>query len=307
MDRSLSRLLTRNLIPNSLLLVGNSQERLKEEAHAFARALLGIESEEHPDLLLMAPQGKTAQYSVDTLRQFKEEVYKTPYLARKKVFVFVEAERMPPVSANALLKAFEEPLLSSHIILCSVKPELLLPTVLSRCQKVYLQDRESVPQLPKQFLEILFQAEDSSFAFQLARIEELVTWMETQADLSLEYDEGEEDAGAYQKEQAEKKREGVRSLKLSQMLNSLLLGRLYWVRDLHLLQVNGPETTLFFPQQKERLQQQCLRQKLPSLEQIEAQVQKAITSFERSTPLSHVLFDFLIGEEINERAPFQRN
>jgi hypothetical protein len=306
-DRSLSRLLSRGSIPNSLLLVGNSQEKLKQEVLAFAQTLLGIQSEEHPDLLIMAPQGKTAQYSVESLRQFKDEVYKTPYVAQKKVFILLDAERMPPVSANALLKAFEEPLLTSHIILCTVKPELLLPTVLSRCQKIYLCDHEKVATLPKPYIEILRHIEKPTPGFQLARIEELVTWMEMQADLSLEFAEGEEEAGAYQKEQAEKKREGVRALKLSQMLNALLLAKLYWVRDLHLLSAKGPETALFFRQETEQLQQQILNQKLPSLEQTEAQVKRAMASFERSTPLSHVLFDFLIAEEIDERAPFQLN
>jgi DNA polymerase-3 subunit delta' len=46
---------------------------------------------------------------------------------------------MLPDGANSLLKTFEEPTLDSLIILISSSPEMLLPTIVSRCQLLYFQ------------------------------------------------------------------------------------------------------------------------------------------------------------------------
>jgi DNA polymerase-3 subunit delta' len=65
----------------------------------------------------------------------------TPALARRKVFIVGDAERLVPQpgnqeAANALLKALEEPPADAWLILTSSEPEALLPTVLSRVARV---------------------------------------------------------------------------------------------------------------------------------------------------------------------------
>ena len=62
---------------------------------------------------------------------------RTPALARRKVFVFGDAERLVPQAANpeaanALLKLLEEPPNDTTLILTSSEPGLLLPTIRSR-------------------------------------------------------------------------------------------------------------------------------------------------------------------------------
>lgn len=66
-------------------------------------------------------------------------MYLAPYEAARKVFIILDAERMLPYSANALLKTFEEPAPDAIIILVTGSPAALLPTVLSRCQTIYFQ------------------------------------------------------------------------------------------------------------------------------------------------------------------------
>ena len=53
-----------------------------------------------------------------------------------KIAVIVPAEAMNTATANALLKTLEEPPPRSLLLLVSHRPSLLLPTVLSRCQRV---------------------------------------------------------------------------------------------------------------------------------------------------------------------------
>ncbi|MDY6914848.1 MAG: DNA polymerase III subunit delta' [Candidatus Cloacimonadota bacterium] len=60
--------------------------------------------------------------------------------ARKKVVIIEDAHMMNLNTANAFLKTLEEPPVDSVIILTTDKPNSLLPTVLSRCQKIPFQN-----------------------------------------------------------------------------------------------------------------------------------------------------------------------
>lgn len=106
-------------------------------AKALARRLLDscetrVQKELHPDLHILKPEGKSGLHPVEQIREMIAEMHKPPLEAPKKVFIFVDAERMQPVSANALLKTLEEPDLDSAILLLSSAPNEMLPTILSR-------------------------------------------------------------------------------------------------------------------------------------------------------------------------------
>ncbi len=59
-----------------------------------------------------------------------------PHEGRAKVFVIRRAEEMSVPAANALLKTLEEPGQRTHFVLLSAQASLLLPTILSRTQRV---------------------------------------------------------------------------------------------------------------------------------------------------------------------------
>lgn len=54
----------------------------------------------------------------------------------RNVVLIMDADRMNPNAANALLKTLEEPTGDTILILTSAKRESMLPTILSRCQQV---------------------------------------------------------------------------------------------------------------------------------------------------------------------------
>ncbi|HIO20002.1 MAG TPA: AAA family ATPase [Phycisphaerales bacterium] len=60
--------------------------------------------------------------------------FKTPVLGKEKVFIIDEAELLDEAGQNALLKTLEEPPPGTTIILVTCREDLLLPTVVSRCQ-----------------------------------------------------------------------------------------------------------------------------------------------------------------------------
>ena len=61
---------------------------------------------------------------------------RTPFEARRRVFVIERAETMNDQAANRMLKTLEEPADFAHLVLLTDRPGEVLPTIASRCQHV---------------------------------------------------------------------------------------------------------------------------------------------------------------------------
>jgi len=72
----------------------------------------------------------------ENIRALCKEIYLKPLEGKRKVFIIDDAHKMTEEAADAFLKTLEEPPLDSIIILVTSKPEMLLPTIHSRCQKI---------------------------------------------------------------------------------------------------------------------------------------------------------------------------
>jgi DNA polymerase III subunit delta' len=88
----------------------------------------------HPDVLLLTPEER--QIRVEEIRMIDGALAFKPFEGRKKVVIVDEAETMNIAAANAFLKTLEEPPEESVIILVSSRPDLLLPTIRSRCSRI---------------------------------------------------------------------------------------------------------------------------------------------------------------------------
>jgi len=73
---------------------------------------------------------------VDQMRQIEREANYRPFEGRARVFLVDDADKLNEPSANALLKILEEPPPTSHVILLTSRPSMLLPTIRSRCQAI---------------------------------------------------------------------------------------------------------------------------------------------------------------------------
>jgi len=93
----------------------------------------------HPDIYIFRPEGKSGMHSIESIRNFCETVSLAPFQGKRKVLLLPQAERMLPYSANALLKTLEEPALNTYIILLTDQPERLLLTIKSRLWKLSFQ------------------------------------------------------------------------------------------------------------------------------------------------------------------------
>jgi DNA polymerase III subunit delta' len=89
----------------------------------------------HADVHVVEP-GDTGVIKVDQVRDVVERTGYRPFEGRRRVVIVDEAEAMLSEAQNALLKTLEEPPPASMFVLVSSRPDELLPTVRSRCQRL---------------------------------------------------------------------------------------------------------------------------------------------------------------------------
>ena len=84
------------------------------------------------------PFGPNDILSVEDVRSLRKDASAKAFEGRRKVAVIVAADRMNTAASNALLKRLEEPPGSLMLILTASRSQRLPPTIVSRCQPVFL-------------------------------------------------------------------------------------------------------------------------------------------------------------------------
>ncbi len=123
---------------HSYLFYGPSGSGKRSLAIRFAKEILrkGLYNKErvitdgHPDLYLVDETG----LNIKEVRELIHQTQNKPLEGSNRVFVIDYADRMQPVSQNALLKTLEEPIAGNVFILVAERLAGILPTIKSRCQ-----------------------------------------------------------------------------------------------------------------------------------------------------------------------------
>jgi len=97
-----------------------------------------IESGQHPDVTLLAPEEESVQILIEQVRALVADLALTAHGNGYKVAMITPAEAMNPNAANALLKTLEEPPPRTLLLLVTSQPSRLLPTLRSRCSRLRL-------------------------------------------------------------------------------------------------------------------------------------------------------------------------
>jgi DNA polymerase-3 subunit delta' len=160
-------------LPNSLLIYGQSGIGKRAISKLIAQSILCSENpnlgtpcnkcsdcdlflaETHPDFRLISDEGDEEANEIDTavstkktsqknisiamIRGLSEYVTIKPLRDRAKVIVIDPADSMNANAANALLKVLEEPPIYAHLILITRSPQVVLPTIASRCSKLKIK------------------------------------------------------------------------------------------------------------------------------------------------------------------------
>ena len=109
--------------------------RLTTDSCGRCSACVRIARGIHPDVLIVQP-GDSGAIKIDQVRDIVDRAPYRPFEGRRRVVIFDEADMLVPAAQHALLKTLEEPPPSSVFILVTARPDVLLPTVLSRCPQL---------------------------------------------------------------------------------------------------------------------------------------------------------------------------
>ena len=90
-----------------------------------------------PDLISISPDGQNIK--IEQIRDLNRRFSFAPVSAKYRVCVLQQAEAMTSEAANSFLKTLEEPPPGNVLILKATEPLDLLPTIVSRCQRVPFQ------------------------------------------------------------------------------------------------------------------------------------------------------------------------
>jgi len=135
---------------NGYLIAGDIREQgeklvaqVLEKLFPDAREQVAAHS--HPDVSWLEPEGKKRIIRVESMRErIVEPMCATSFCGGWKVGVIVGADRMEAPSANAFLKSLEEPTPKTMYLLLTDQPDAILPTIISRSQRIDLPLSEGV-------------------------------------------------------------------------------------------------------------------------------------------------------------------
>ncbi|HEX9502348.1 MAG TPA: DNA polymerase III subunit [Thermoanaerobaculia bacterium] len=142
----------RGELHHAIILHGPAPDALRRAAIKIAKALncvnktagddclacQRIERNIHPDVHIVEVGSERKMISVEQIRDLLSSASFRPYEGRNKVFIIDPADALSPGGSNSLLKTLEEPARDTTFILLTRSPELLLPTIRSRSQAIYV-------------------------------------------------------------------------------------------------------------------------------------------------------------------------
>lgn len=109
-----------------------------DPCHA-CRACLQIERMQHPDLSIVQTLPDKTQILAEQVRELQHSLSLHPYDAYFRVALILRAEEANLTTQNSLLKTLEEPPARVILVLTAENAELLLPTIVSRCEVLRLR------------------------------------------------------------------------------------------------------------------------------------------------------------------------
>jgi len=154
-----------NKLPPSIILITHNPEGGIDEAREIARQhfceregeenctcimCYHLKNQNHPDYFEI--KAAKNQILIEQIRELREEAQKPPFEANSRFFVLIKAHQLNVPASNAFLKILEEPMDFTHFILLTSQPNLLLPTIRSRCFSFPVPFKEMKIELPEKLV-----------------------------------------------------------------------------------------------------------------------------------------------------------
>lgn len=151
--RRLASLAASDRVPHALLFVGqqsvgkltaarilgqvllcSSEDRTPGTACGVCPSCVKFEGGNHGDHHEISTDDRNIK--IAAIREATRQLSLRPVEGRRKILLIDDAEKMMWQAQNALLKTLEEPPGAAHIILVTSRLRAILPTVVSRCQRI---------------------------------------------------------------------------------------------------------------------------------------------------------------------------
>lgn len=113
-----------------------------------------IDRRTHPDVHFIEAAADKKLISIEQIRDIVSEASLRPYEGRNKVFIIDPADGLSVSGSSSLLKTLEEPARDTSFILLTRSPDLLLPTIKSRSQHIYVGDTQRALAGPREAVRI---------------------------------------------------------------------------------------------------------------------------------------------------------
>lgn len=163
-------------LSSAYLVNADSIELGLHQIEKFAREVLGTDNlRNSAEYIYVERDSKSKNISIDQIRSAQELLYKTSVISGNKIMVIYGADQMNVNAANSCLKLLEDTPSNSYIFLITANQHSLLPTILSRCARINLQNphnMDSDANISPDFLTVL--AKDCDFAIKQQFIEKLL-------------------------------------------------------------------------------------------------------------------------------------
>ncbi len=254
-----------------------------------------VQTHTHPDIVWTEPQSKSRRIGIDEIRATIQQLSRTSFAGGWKASLIVSANRMTDQAANALLKTLEEPTKKTVLILISDKPQSLLPTILSRCQRIILADMDE--DVSSQWTDPLFDilrefppdsvSEMGGMSNRLhAILKQLYNLFEVEEQSTIPEDLSAKELKALL--------EARTTARMIEARTEILRTLLRWQRDVLMRVLKQDDSVLHFPEEKESLNRQamcCTR--ADALKRIAA-AEKMAHQFDRNLPAELIFNNFLL-------------
>lgn len=133
---TLTSMLDGERVFHAFLLYGDGGVGKKTLASQLALRLVGAASTRlataHPDIFWAQHEGKSENFTVESLRKMRVDAFTRPNDSEKKVYILADCDGISAAAQDVLLKIIEEPPSFVHFILTATDKSIFLPTILSR-------------------------------------------------------------------------------------------------------------------------------------------------------------------------------
>lgn len=163
-------------LPHALLFHGQEKLGKKDLAVKFGESLVGLNN--HADFITVESP------SISEIRELIQKLSFKPYSAEYKVAIVDKAHLMTKEAQNCFLKFLEEPTQQTILILITEYPATLLPTILSRVQKIRFYPEKGLEvEDPEDIVSTLNKLKESDLAYRFQYAKKITDSKENLRDL----------------------------------------------------------------------------------------------------------------------------